>query len=101
MRAISAFGFASGSQPRTKKWIPSSLVKADSNIFMSFPGCDLELARTSTASFARCFFHVISLAGCPEHTFADQPKCHKANWIGVAITVCGGRRMVNKKQVKV
>src|SRR5215213_7770596 len=101
MRAITAFGSASGSQPRTKKLIPSLLVKAASNVFMLFSGCDLELACTFTACFARCFFHVISLPGCPEQTLTDQPKRHKTNWIRVPITVRGGRCMVNEKQVKV
>ena len=54
-----------------------------------------------TACFARCLFHVISLPCCPEQTLTDQPNGHKTNLDFFAITVRGGRRMVNEKQVKV
>src|SRR5690242_4071145 len=98
MRATTALGLVSGSQPRTKKSSPSLLFNFASKVFILFSRCDLELAVFIAARFTRCLFYIVSLLGCPIKTFADQSLRDITDWRRFMITNCSGRSMVYEKK---
>src|SRR5512138_3618334 len=67
----------------------------------SLSGHNLEFTGVVAARSAGYLLHIMSLPGCPEQTLLDQPLGDKTNRGRVAVTVCGGRSMVDEEQIEI
>jgi hypothetical protein len=68
---------------------------------MLFFRSDFEFAVFVTACLTGNLLHIMSLAGCPKETRADQALGYEANWGRVVIAVGAGRCMIDEKHIEV